>query len=403
MTQGPGPGTGNAESLRLAEENALLKRELEDVRWAAEKTNQGVKHLYRELERQNGELKKLDSLKSEFISTVSHELRTPLAVIREAVAQIADGVHGPVGAGQAQTLGLALKGADRLTRLVTDLLDLSKIESGKFRLKLEPSDLALCARDAAQNLLPAARRKKLELTVDAPGALVTYADRDKVDQILTNLISNAVKFTEAGSVKVTVAAADDHARITVEDTGIGIAEADLSRVFSKFEQFSRQRSTGEKGAGLGLAICKGLAEMHGGAISVESRLGAGSRFTVRIPLRDARAAAEDLWQRLKERSAARGAFASMLEVRFEGPEAGKASAGIEPAVRDCLRRQEDVLIAGDGRCWILLPDTDRAAASAVKDRVRERVDAFLKKGTDGRCQAEYALTVGDPETGGRRP
>ncbi len=388
------------EHRRLVEENFVLRREMEDVRWAAEKTNQGVKHLYRELEHQNRELKKLDSLKSEFISTVSHELRTPLAIIREAVAQIADGVHGPVAEGQAQTLGLALKGADRLTRLVTDLLDLSKIESGKFRLKLEPADLALCARDAVQNLLPAARRKKLDLTVTAPAALVTYADRDKVDQILTNLLSNAIKFTESGHVSLTLAADGGRARITVEDTGIGISETDLPRVFSKFEQFSRQRSAGEKGAGLGLAICKGLAEMHGGAISVESRLGSGSRFEVRIPLRDARAAAEDLWQRLRERSFARGSSAAMLEVRLKGPDAASVLLGSETAVRDCLRRQEDDLITGDGRFWVLLPDTDRAAAAAVKERIRERVDTFVKYRWDGRCQGFYELTVGDPAAGG---
>jgi signal transduction histidine kinase len=391
------------EHRRLVEENVFLRRELEDVRWAAEKTNQGVKHLYRELERQNGELKKLDSLKSEFIATVSHELRTPLAVIREAVAQIADGVHGPVAEDQARTLGLALKGTDRLTRLVTDLLDLSRIESGKFRLKLEPADLALCAREAVQNLRPAAGRKGLDLTADAPPALVTYADRDKIDQILTNLLSNAVKFTESGHVKLTLAADGRYARISVEDSGIGIPEADLPRVFSKFEQFSRQRSSGEKGAGLGLAICKGLAEMHGGSISVESRPGAGSRFEVRIPLRDARTAAEDLWQRLRERSAARGSGAAMLEVRLKGPGAADVSAGLEPAVRDCLRRQEDHLISGGGQCWALLPDTDRAAAAAVKERVREHVDAFLKRTADGRCQADYELTLGDAPAGGGAP
>lgn len=395
------------EHRRLVEENTALRHELEDVRWAADKTNQGIKHLYRELERQNRELQKLDALKSDFVSTVSHELRTPLAVIREAISQIVDGVHGPVSAGQVQTLALALRGADRLTRLVSDLLDLSKIEAGKTRLKLEAADLAACARDVAAALRPAAEKKKLALLVEAPDALRGFVDRDKFEQILTNLLSNAVKFTDAGRVRLELAEVGRTLRIAVEDTGIGIPPEDLPRVFSKFEQFSRNRAVPDKGAGLGLAICKGLAEMHGGSIEVTSRPGAGSRFEVRIPLRSAQEAVDEILKRMKERATARGTVMALVTADIRPSAAGagflpeeqeKIFAKLDPLVRDCLRRQEDACVRDGGRIWVLLPEADRQAARAVYERVRERIDAFLSREAAGRLTVEYGLTQIEEET-----
>ncbi len=390
----------------MTDELAALRRELEDVRWAADKTNQGIKHLYRELERQNRELQKLDALKSEFVSTVSHELRTPLAIIREAVAQIADGVHGPVSPVQAQTLALAIRGTDRLSRLVSDLLDLSKIESGKTRLKLEAADLAVCVRDTAQAFKAAAEKKKLAFRITAPDTLKGYVDRDKFEQILTNLLSNAVKFTDSGRIDLDLTIEGRTAKVVVQDTGIGIAAGDLPRVFSKFEQFSRNRATPDKGAGLGLAICKGLAEIHGGSIEASSRPGEGSRFEVRIPLRSAQEAVDDILRRMKDRASARGTVMGLVtaEIRRTGAapalrpeEHEKILERLDPLIKDCLRRQEDAFVRDAGRVWVLLPEADRQAARAVYDRIREKIDAFLSRESAGRMTAEYGLTLIEQE------
>lgn len=394
------------EHRRLVEENAALRHELEDVRWAADKTNQGIKHLYRELERQNRELQKLDALKSEFVSTVSHELRTPLAIIREAVDQIADGVHGPVSAGQAQTLAMAVRGADRLTRLVADLLDLSRIESGKTRLKLESADLAACTRDIVETFRPAAQKKGLSFQASVPDTLKGYVDRDKFEQILTNLLSNAVKFTDSGGIRLELAAEGRTARVSVADTGIGIPAEDLPRVFSKFEQFSRNRGAGDKGAGLGLAICKGLVEMHGGSIEVSSKSGAGSRFEVRIPLRSAQEAVDEILRGMKDRASARGTVMGVvtaaIAVSGSGPalrpeESEKVFSRLDAVVKECLRRQEDAFVRDGGRVWVLLPEADRQAARAVYERVREKIQAFLEREGAGRMSAEYGLTLIEQE------
>lgn len=381
---------------QLIQENESLKRELEDTRWAAQKTNQGVRHLYRELELRNQDLQKLDKLKSEFISTVSHELRTPLAIIRESVAQTLEGIHGPVSQEQTQTLNLALRSADRLTRLVTDLLDLSRIEFGKMKLKLEPLDLAVCVKETALGLTPNARKKQIEMLVDAPASLQTYADRDKVEQILTNLIVNAIKFTDKGSVKLTLTSAGGDALIAVEDTGIGISGEDLHRVFAKFEQFSRERTGGEKGAGLGLAICKGLAEMHGGSIRVQSRLGEGSRFEVRLPLRGAADAAAELLKKMKDLAVSRGTSAALATIRVAGA-AEAFDMDLQGVIRDCLRRQDDAMVYDRGQAWILLPDVDSVSAKAVFGRIRERVDSFFKSRSPGSRAAEYNLELFDPQ------
>ncbi|MBP9733203.1 MAG: HAMP domain-containing histidine kinase, partial [Candidatus Omnitrophica bacterium] len=348
------------------------------------------------LEQRNHDLQKLDKLKSEFISTVSHELRTPLAIIRESVAQTLEGIHGPVCETQIQTLNLALRSTDRLTRLVTDLLDLSRIEFGRMKFKLEPLDLAACVKETALALTSNAKKKGIELIVDAPASLQTYADRDKVEQILTNLIVNAIKFTDKGSVKLTLTKSGSDALIAVEDTGIGISDDDLHRVFSKFEQFSRERTGGEKGAGLGLAICKGLAEMHGGSIRVRSRLGEGSRFEVRLPLRGAADAAAELLKKMKEQAVSRGTSAALATIKIAGA-AETFDLELQGAVRECLRRQDDMMIYEAGRVWVLLPDVESASAKVIFERIRERVDGFLKSRTPDSCAAEYNLELMDPQ------
>jgi len=238
------------------------------------------KRVEKTIKKANGKPGKLDQLKSDFLSTVSHELRTPIAIMREGVSLCLDGIAGEITENQRELLTDTLENIDRLSRLVTDLLDVSRIEAGKITLRRSSVDLCGVVRKIYHSLKNQAREKNVRLKMDLPGeSLKLYVDEDKVTQIFTNLISNAIRFTESGGqVTIGVREKESGVECSVSDTGIGIAEEDISKLFSKFEQFGRVEGPGYKGTGLGLAIAKGLAEKHGGKIWVESELGKGTTF-----------------------------------------------------------------------------------------------------------------------------
>ncbi len=249
----------------------------------------GFLHLAKDItekKRYEHRLKELDRLKSDFVSNVSHELRTPLTAIKGSVDNMLDGITGTMNEKQTRYLTRVKSNADRLTRLINDLLDLSRIEAGKIDLK--PANLALVslAQEIADNIRPVAVEKLISLEVAAAdGGTTAWADRDKIIQVLMNLIGNAVKFTpERG--KVTVAVHKNGARwveISVADTGPGILPEEASRIFDRFYQIAQAGKQKAKGTGLGLAICKALVEMHGGKIWMESEVGKGSTFSFTLP------------------------------------------------------------------------------------------------------------------------
>jgi len=255
-----------------------------DSTWGLEKTNQLIKELYRELEKKNAELQKLDQLKSEFVSTVSHELRTPLTIIKGALTQIVEGLYGPVSDEQKEKLLMALRGTELLKRIINDLLDIAKLEEKKVTLNRRRMDLAQLVRDTADTFRKLAQDKGLKLEISTPSAPVEVeADRDRITQVLTNLIGNAVKFTEKGSIQINITQEAGQTVCRVKDTGRGIAKEDLPKVFDKFQQFGKSFSSGQEGTGLGLSICKGIIELHKGDIWVNSALGEGTEFTFSLP------------------------------------------------------------------------------------------------------------------------
>jgi len=232
------------------------------------------------LKEANEELRKLDQLKSDFISIVSHELRTPIAIMQEGISLCLDGVVGKITDEQGEVLTSTLDTVDRLARLVNDLLDISKIESGKFKLRRSSLDLNQIIKKEYENYEKLTKEKGIRLQMALPeGPLKLYADEDKVTQIFKNLLSNAIRFTEAGG-EITIKAEekDDAIVCGVCDTGTGISKEYIPKLFSKFEQFGKVDGHGYKGTGLGLAIVKGLVEEHEGSIWVESELGKGSEF-----------------------------------------------------------------------------------------------------------------------------
>jgi signal transduction histidine kinase len=261
-----------------------LKKIREDQEWAAQKTNEGIKILYKELENKNKKLEQFDRLKDEFVNNVSHELRTPLTIIQESVSVMADGLLGEINENQKKHLGITLVNIERLGIIINDLLDISTIENGKLKLNKENIDINALVEEVVLNFTPQIEKKGLTIKSVVPKDRVdVFVDKEKMIQVLVNLVGNACKFTDKGTIEVSVFENDDKVECRVKDTGIGLAPEDIPRLFSKFEQIGREPGAGPKGTGLGLSIAKGIIESHNGQVKVESELGQGTSFTVILP------------------------------------------------------------------------------------------------------------------------
>jgi signal transduction histidine kinase len=220
----------------------------------------------------------------EFLADVSHELRTPLAALRTFNDLLREKAGDDVDA-RAEFLEASAQQIERLDWLAQNLLELSKLDSGLIRLDLRPDDLRATIESAVEQAQVSARRRGLSLTAELPEApLVTRHDPPRLGQVLGNLIGNGLKFTpRGGSVRVVLSPRNRGARIQVIDTGVGIDPIELPHVFDRFYRGSRASEARGSGSGLGLAIVRSVVEMHGGRVMVESRIGAGSTFTVTLP------------------------------------------------------------------------------------------------------------------------
>jgi two-component system phosphate regulon sensor histidine kinase PhoR len=224
----------------------------------------------------------LDNVKADFFTAMSHELRTPLSAIKGAAELLLDDEMPGTHQHFVQTIH---RNADRLGRLVTDLLDLSKLESGRTELRLGRVDLSEIAADVAGALQPVAERHAQHIVLDVCDTPLTLiGDHGRVEQIVTNLVSNACQYTpEGGTITVKTWLEGDAACISVADDGVGISTVDQQHLFDKFYQGVNALTRKGGGSGLGLTIVKHLTELHGGRIAVQSKLGSGSTFTVRLP------------------------------------------------------------------------------------------------------------------------
>jgi len=249
----------------------------------------GFLHLARDItekKRYEQRLRELDKMKSDFVSNVSHELRTPLTAIKASVDNMLDGITGQLNEKQDRYLARIKSNADRLTRLINNVLDLSRIEAGKIDLKSAYLSLVTLAQEVAESIRPVATEKLISLEVASPDISATaWADRDKITQVLMNLVGNAVKFTPPhGKVSVAVNRnGDQWMQISVTDTGPGIPPEEAGKIFDRFYQIDQTGKQKARGTGLGLAISKVLVEMHGGKIWLESAIGRGSTFSFTVP------------------------------------------------------------------------------------------------------------------------
>jgi signal transduction histidine kinase len=260
--------------------------ELEEKREQLEQLNQQLGETNRELNEANAKLRELAEMKEEFLALTTHDLRSPLTVISGVISFFTSGRLGQLSPEQQNMVAMMERNAQSLIELVNDLLDASKLESGSLRLDIASIDLRSLIDESRETMEPLAREKGITLEEHiAPGLPLVEADRPKLRRVIVNLLSNAVKFTgKGGTVQLKAEPLDGRVRISISDTGVGIAPEDVERLFDKYEQARSRATRGEKGTGLGLYITKQLVELHGGEIKVTSELGRGSTFSFTLPV-----------------------------------------------------------------------------------------------------------------------
>jgi signal transduction histidine kinase/CheY-like chemotaxis protein len=265
--------------LRARQEELLaLNRELDD-------TNRGVVALYAELDERAESLRDADDRKSRFLADMSHELRSPLnSIVALTELLLDDGDGGALDDEQRRQIGYIRRMAVDQLELVGDLLDIAKIEAGRVDVDLRELSVPELFGVLRAQLRPLVPASDVRLRFDAePGLPPLLTDEGKLVQILRNLVTNALKFTAAGDVVVRATADTEHVTFTVSDTGVGIAPADLERIFEEFVQVPGEHQRNVRGTGLGLPLCRKLVGILGGTIRVESAVGQGTTFTVRLP------------------------------------------------------------------------------------------------------------------------
>lgn len=267
-----------ADQAAIAIENARYYQRIKNFNM---ELNKKIDKSTKQLKEANIELERLNKIKSDFVSTVSHELRTPMTSILGYISLLHDGEVGKINPDQREFLGIVKEEGQRLIRLIGDLLDISKIESGKMQIKLDRFDLNMFIKNYSKKIYDMAREKNINVKIDIHGELPPImADSDKIDQIFMNLISNAVKFSDKNkNLIIKIYEIPDFVQIDVIDQGIGISKKDHDKIFAKFHQVDSEMTRDVGGTGLGLAIIKHLIESHGGKIWVKSELGRGSTFS----------------------------------------------------------------------------------------------------------------------------
>jgi signal transduction histidine kinase len=353
-----------------------------------------MKEYITQLETANQELKRVDEIKSEFVSVASHELRTPLATIKNAVQLVLKGKAGEINETQDNFLTMAEKNINRLTNILNDFLDLSKIESGKVGMKFEELDLQSAIVFIISSLRPHADGKSIHLVMEVPKDLpFVYGDREKVEQILMNLMGNAIKFTpEGGQVVVStklLSKTRNTVSISVTDTGIGIPGDQLEKIFEKFHQVESPLHHSASGTGLGLAITKGLVEAHQGQIWAESEVGKGSTFTFTLPLSRGekrepqfRFTLDSEFRRAQQNHTPFTLFLIEVSRKTGNPENDHLDH-MEETLKKCFCRKGDILFRRErDNIWAAFCQADLKGAQVIRQRIEGEIQKHFTEGQD---------------------
>lgn len=364
--------------------------------------------LYEEIKEKNLKLEKLEKLKSEFISIVSHELRTPLTAIKSSIDIILSLKAGIITVIQEKFLTNAKRNVDRLSSIINDLLDLSKIEAGKMDYRYTVLDLAEPLNHVISTFKLMAEPKNITIESDIQDLDLpkTYGDCDKLEQIFANLLSNAIKFTHNNGeikVKINLVNAEDidaelfyknpsdttlksshkpqgeYLKVTIQDTGVGIAKEDLHKVFDKFQQIESSLSREVGGTGLGLAITKQLVDAHRGEIWVESELNKGSKFCLILPVaKQQNIFILELDNKLQQ-SKQNHSSLTLLTLRRKSDKPLKQMSEFSNQIVNIFRKDDkSTFLIEDNIIKIILSNTDKIAAQNVLKRIKKQCTKFDK-------------------------
>ncbi len=375
----------------IDEMRAKLNRVIREKDLIADLTQKSM-----ELEKANEELKRLDQLKSTFISSVSHELRTPLTVIKEFISLMLEGHVGALSEDQREYLTIANKNIIRLTNLIETLLDFSRIESGKgLKLKFEPISLMEVVEDAAMTFSQQMEEKRItlenHLDPEIPPVLI---DRNRLVEVFINLIGNGIKFTPPGG-KISIDSRGlteklDYLKIMVTDTGVGISPEDLPKVFDRFYQGGRTQLGLITGTGLGLAIVKEIVEAHHGSIQAESKLGSGASFIFTLPIFGVETISNLILHPMFEEAERDKAPFSLIRVDFwdqrtkrESVLSSESWEGVMYALQKMIR-SVDMVIPFQGGAVYIFSFNDKKLAKEIGERVQVKLTQgnYIPKGID---------------------
>src|SRR3989338_6880335 len=348
----------------------------------------GAIGIFRDISREN----EIDKMKTDFISTVSHEIRTPLTTIREGVSQVLDGILGEVSEKQREVFSIVLEDSDRLKRIIDNLLDISKIEAGKVELRKELIDIVEVVKGVASAFALQSQERGLKISAYFSKAkLKLYVDKDRLIQVFTNLVGNAMKFTAHGAIDISALDKENEVECSVSDSGRGVSKEDLPQLFSKFQQFGRAHGPGEMGTGLGLSISKGIVELHKGKIWAESELNKGTKISFSLP----KHTADELFREyvangLKKLSKEKPSLSVIgfkiknLAGRVEpGPggddAASLAADDLETLLRRKIRCESDELVLSNELLLMLLPGVKKEEAIIVSERIGNVFAYYLAK------------------------
>ena len=364
-----------------------------------------------ELKATNRKLQKLERLKSEFISIVSHELRTPLTAIKNAMDIILSGKAGDMTENIEKFVSMGKRNAIRLSGIINDLLDISKIEAGKMDFKFELMHVEPVIEYVKNNLTEVAKEKGLEIKFTQSGENVeVYADSNRLEQVLTNLVSNAIKFTPAGDIEIFTKVVNarelqyDHCfeedikklqgnylQVCVEDHGIGIERKDLNHVFDKFAQIENSLSRKVGGSGLGLPIARQLMEAHNGAIWCDSEINKGSRFYFVIPIANDKSNFTMIRKQLAQKARSNGSTIAVIKIKSTNDVIDKLLKDANALNKTYLANSLIEKEGGMTTLSLLLMDGDKPSAEFLHKKIESVVEQ--NKDLYGKCDIMYTYEI----------
>ncbi len=374
-----------------------------------------IQELKQALLKANEDIDKLSKVRSDFVSIISHELRTPLTSIKESISLVLDGVAGPVRDDQKKFLGMAKKNIDRLAKLVIDVLDFSKLDSGRITMHKKKMDINKLINDVYVEIKNDIERKKIDFNVELSDDIEqTWFDPKRITQALKHLISNAIKFNREKG-RITISSSNgcidgkEVIRVTVEDTGIGISKELIPELFKEYNPLDSSMTRKYRGLGLGLSICKRVIDYHAGDIWVESEQGKGSKFIFTLPIYKRDSEFHFLLDGAIERARYADLELSLIifKIKNKKDENEENLSSLEEAMKSTVRGPEDKIARfGEGKLLAMMVGANRYGAERILERLKGKIDVSLNYGIgvypDGAENKESLIMQAEQELKGKK-